>query len=133
MRNEECGMRNEECGMWNEECGMRNEGKRAKPPFGKGRWVGACSDSEGLYESPIIMATELNSVSRCARSFMQSLSHHAVTAPEELSKSSIWYTTPMQQRSKSRFICDWLRATAATYHTPTQNKRFLLTIAASLL
>ena len=31
---------------------------------------------------------------------------------EELSKSSIWLTTPMQQRSKSRFICDWLSATA---------------------
>ena len=23
----------------------------------------------------------------------------------------IWLTTPMQQRSKSRFICDWLSAT----------------------
>ena len=31
---------------------------------------------------------------------------------EELSKSVIWLTTPMQQRSKSRFICDWLSATA---------------------
>ena len=31
---------------------------------------------------------------------------------EELSKSMIWYTTPMQQRSKNRFICDWLSATA---------------------
>ena len=33
---------------------------------------------------------------------------------EELSKSVIWFTTPMQQRSKSRFICDWLSATAGT-------------------
>ncbi len=31
---------------------------------------------------------------------------------EELSKSVIWHTTPMQQRSKSRLICDWLSATA---------------------
>ena len=31
---------------------------------------------------------------------------------EELSKSLIWFTTPMQQRSKSEFICDWLSATA---------------------
>ena len=31
---------------------------------------------------------------------------------KELSKSMIWYTTPMQQRSKSRVICDWLSATA---------------------
>ena len=31
---------------------------------------------------------------------------------EELSKSLIWLTTPMQQRSKSGFIRDWLSATA---------------------
>ena len=31
---------------------------------------------------------------------------------EELSKSLIWHTTPMQQRSKSGFIRDWLSATA---------------------
>ena len=35
---------------------------------------------------------------------------------EELSKSLIWHTTPMQQRSKSGFIRDWLSATAKEQH-----------------
>ena len=42
---------------------------------------------------------------------------------EELSKSVIWLTTPMQQRSKSRFICDWLSATAAA---PAVGRRLIV-------
>ena len=34
-----------------------------------------------------------------------------------MSKSLIWFTTPMHQRSKSRFICDWLSATVAPPET----------------
>ena len=46
---------------------------------------------------------------------------------EELSKSSIWYTTPMQQRSKSRFICDWQSATAASLRmTQSESVSFVL-------
>ncbi len=37
-----------------------------------------------------------------------------------MSKSVIWLTIPMQQRSKNRQACDWLSATALL---PRKNRR----------
>ena len=44
--------------------------------------------------------------------FIQFIRLRSEAPSAELSKSLIWYITPMQQRSKSGFIRDWFSATA---------------------
>ena len=51
--------------------------------------------------------------------------HACPVTDEELSKSMIWYTTPMQQRSKSGLIRSWLSATVGIVSTDRASARFL--------